>query len=46
AGTAKPGGTGLGLAIAREIMVAHRGDLKLVDSGAKGTVFELDLPSG
>ena len=46
AGTAKPGGTGLGLAIAREIMVAHRGDLKLLDSGAKGTVFELDLPSG
>ena len=44
AGTARPGGTGLGLAIAREIVVAHRGDLRLVESGERGTVFEIDLP--
>ena len=45
AGTVRAGGTGLGLAIAREIMVAHRGDLRLVDSGDRGTVFEVDLPA-
>ncbi len=45
AGTARPGGTGLGLAIAREIVVAHRGDLKLVESNDTGTVFEIDLPA-
>jgi signal transduction histidine kinase len=44
AGSARPGGTGLGLAIAREIMAAHRGDLKLVDTGSEGTVFRLELP--
>ncbi len=45
AGTVRAGGTGLGLAIAREIMVAHRGDLRLVESGDQGTVFEVDLPA-
>ena len=45
AGTVRPGGTGLGLAIAREIVVAHRGDLKLVESTDGGTVFEIDLPA-
>lgn len=45
AGTVRAGGTGLGLAIAREIMVAHRGDLRLIDSGDQGTVFEVDLPA-
>jgi len=44
AGSARPGGTGLGLAIAREILCAHRGDLRLVGSTAKGTVFRLELP--
>ncbi len=45
AGTVRAGGTGLGLAIAREIVVAHRGDLRLAVSGDKGTVFEIDLPA-
>jgi signal transduction histidine kinase len=44
AGTARKGGTGLGLAIAREIAVAHRGDLQLLATSGKGTVFRLDLP--
>ncbi|MDE2508329.1 MAG: histidine kinase [Planctomycetota bacterium] len=44
--TTKPGGTGLGLAIAREIALAHRGELgveKRVD-GRSGAVFTLVLP--
>ena len=44
AGTARRGGTGLGLAIAREIMVAHRGDIRLIHSDASGTRFRLELP--
>ena len=38
-------GTGLGLAISRELAVAHGGDLVLADSGPRGAVFELRLPS-
>ena len=45
AGTVRPGGTGLGLAIAREIMVAHRGDLRLAESGETGTAFDLEMPA-
>ena len=45
AGTVRPGGTGLGLAIAREIMVAHRGDLRLAESGDAGTAFDLEMPA-
>ena len=45
AGSARAGGTGLGLAIAREIIAAHRGELKLVSSTAQGTVFRLELPA-
>ncbi len=37
-------GTGLGLAIAREIMAAHRGDLRLAKTGPDGTTFRLELP--
>ena len=44
AGSSRKGGTGLGLAIAREIVVAHRGELALVASGAKGTAFRVTLP--
>lgn len=44
AGSARPGGTGLGLAIARDLMRAQGGDLVLVDTGSKGTVFRLTLP--
>jgi signal transduction histidine kinase len=37
------GGAGLGLAIARDLMVAHGGDIELVDTGAGGTTFRLTL---
>ncbi|MEQ9350814.1 MAG: HAMP domain-containing sensor histidine kinase [Alphaproteobacteria bacterium] len=37
-------GSGLGLAIAREILRDHGGDLTLVETGARGTVFRLVLP--
>jgi signal transduction histidine kinase len=43
-GTSRTGGTGLGLAIARDVVRAHGGDLKLVDSGPGGTIFALELP--
>jgi signal transduction histidine kinase len=41
--TARPDGTGLGLAIVREIALAHRGAVGLVE-GAAETTFLLDLP--
>lgn len=41
--SARKGGTGLGLAIARELIIAHGGDLRLIDSD-EGAVFEIDLP--
>jgi signal transduction histidine kinase len=41
--TARPDGTGLGLAIVREIALAHRGDVRLVEGGPE-TTFLLDLP--
>ncbi len=44
AGSARAGGTGLGLAIARDLMRAHGGDITLLRSDAKGTVFRLELP--
>lgn len=43
AGSARAGGVGLGLAIAREIARAHGGDLHLVGSTARGTLFALEL---
>ena len=39
-----PGGTGLGLAIARELAQLHGGDVRLANTGAEGTAFELRLP--
>ena len=45
-GSARSGGTGLGLAITRELAQAHGGDLKLVSSSGKGTVFRIVLPLG
>ncbi len=39
-----PGGSGLGLAIARELAQLHGGDVRLVNSGAEGTTFEVRLP--
>lgn len=43
-GSARSGGTGLGLVIARDLMIAHGGDIELVRTGDDGTVFELRLP--
>ncbi len=44
AGSARKGGTGLGLTIARDLMRAHDGDIELVETSEKGTVFQLSLP--
>ena len=38
------GSTGLGLAIVHDLMRAHGGDVRLVDSGPGGTKFRLTLP--
>jgi signal transduction histidine kinase len=38
-------GTGLGLAIARDLMLAHGGEIALASSGPDGTVFRLTLRS-
>ncbi len=44
-GSARKGGTGLGLTIARELVIAHGGDLRLVESTAeRGAVFEIEIP--
>ena len=43
-GSARAGGTGLGLAIARESMKAMGGDLRLLSTGANGTIFRMELP--
>ena len=37
-------GTGLGLTISRELAANHGGELRLVQTGPEGTVFELRLP--
>ena len=44
AGSSRKGGTGLGLTIARDLMRAHNGDISLMETGEKGTVFQLHLP--
>jgi signal transduction histidine kinase len=43
-GSSRPEGAGLGLAIARELALAHGGDLTLARSGPDGATFELRLP--
>jgi len=43
-GSARSGGTGLGLVIVREIMRAHGGDITVLETSEKGTVFRLSLP--
>lgn len=44
--TTKAEGTGLGLAIAREIALAHRGDLRVVNRvDGTGAIFTLTLPA-
>jgi signal transduction histidine kinase len=45
AGSIRHGGTGLGMAIARDLMVAHGGDIELVETGPAGTTFRLTLPA-
>lgn len=44
AGSARAGGSGLGLAIAKELAIAHGGDLSLVATGPEGTTFEVMIP--
>lgn len=38
-------GTGLGLAIARECVIAHGGEIRIIDRSAPGTHFRVTLPS-
>lgn len=42
--SAKAGGTGLGLATARDIVLAHGGQIGLESTGPEGTVFIICLP--
>ena len=44
AGSARKDGTGLGLAIAREVVARHGGTIGLVETGASGTAFRIELP--
>ena len=43
-GSQRQGGTGLGLAIASELVRAHGGEVKLVESPEVGTVFQISIP--
>jgi signal transduction histidine kinase len=43
AGSVRRGGTGLGMAIARDLMVAHGGEIELVETSEDGTIFRLSL---
>ena len=43
--TTKPTGSGLGLAIARAIARAHGGDLAIVSTTDRGTIFRITIPA-
>lgn len=43
--TAKKNGTGLGLAIVKRIVRSHRGDVELLQTSNRGTVFRIWFPS-
>ena len=45
AGSTKPDGNGLGLAICRELVRAHGGDIELLETSERGTIFHLRLPA-
>jgi signal transduction histidine kinase len=42
-GSARKGGTGLGLAVAHELVTAHGGSIRLLDT-ARGTQFRIEIP--
>jgi len=42
--TTRPAGTGLGLAVAQNVILAHGGEIHLLDSPAPGTRFQIELP--
>jgi signal transduction histidine kinase len=42
-GSARAGGTGLGLAVAHELITAHGGSIRLLDT-ERGTTFVIEIP--
>ena len=42
-GSARKGGTGLGLAVALELVAAHGGSIRLLETD-KGAAFEIEIP--
>jgi len=44
-GTTKTEGMGLGLAIAKQIVIAHGGNIQFETRIPHGTVFNIDLPA-
>ena len=40
------GGTGLGLAICKEIMLAHNGEIRVVENPEGGAIFQVAIPRG